>query len=149
MTTCQKRVNLIGAINLAEHDIEYCHVDWVNGESIKAFLQQLIDSNTGAETIHIIWDNAGYHKSEETELFVKDTKIQLHYLPPYSPNLNSIERLWKTMHEQITYNRYYEKFADFKEAILGFFENIDKFKTIIKDRINDNFQQLNISNFAS
>lgn len=149
MTACQKRVNLIGAINLDGHDIEYRHVDWVNTGSIKAFLQQLLDSNTNAKTIHIIWDNAGYHKSEEIELFVKDTKIQLHYLPPYSPNLNPIERLWKIMHEQITYNRYYEKFADLKEAILGFFENIDTFKAIIKNRINDNFQQLNIPYFAS
>ncbi len=90
----------------------------------------------------MIWDNAGYHKNGELRSFIKTTKIVLHYLPPYLPNLNPIERLWKVMHEQVTYNRYYEKFKDFTEAIVGFFENIDRYSSIIKSRINDNFQTL-------
>ncbi len=145
MTACQKRVNLIGALNLNNHEVQYRQVKWVNGESIKVFLQQLIDVNPNAENIHIIWDNAGYHKSEDIQLFIKGTKITPHYLPPYSPNLNPIERLWKLMHEQVTYNRYYSKFADFTEAILGFFENIDLYQDIIKRRINDNFQRLKLT----
>jgi len=40
MTACQKRVNLIGALNLDNHEIEYRQVDWVNAESVKIFLQQ-------------------------------------------------------------------------------------------------------------
>ena len=142
MTACQKRVNLIGAINLDGHHIEYRQVDWVNGESIKAFLNQMLEANPAAEKIHLFWDNAGYHKSKEIQLFVKDTKIILHYLPPYSPNLNPIERLWKIMHEQVTYNRYYPKFADFTEGILNFFTNLFQFMPTIHSRINDNFQRL-------
>jgi transposase len=113
MTACQKRVNLIGAINLDGHHIEYRQVDWVNAESLKEFLQQLIDANPDKSIIHLIWDNAGYHKSKAIRDFVANTKIKLHFLPPYSPNLNPIERLWKLMHENVTYNRYYKKFADF------------------------------------
>mgnify|MGYP003389255281 CR=1 FL=1 len=142
MTACQKRINIIGAINLANHHLTYNQVDWVNGENIKIFLTQLIKDNPSASTIHLIWDNAGYHKSKEIQEFVKKTKIKLHYLPPYSPNLNPIERLWKVMHEQVTYNKYYAKFADFKNAVLGFFENINDYKPIIASRINDNFQKL-------
>ena len=73
---------------------------------------------------------------------MKGTKITPHYLPPYSPNLNPIERLWKIMHENVTYNRYYSKFSDFTEAILGFFDNIELHLNVIKRRINDNFQRL-------
>jgi transposase len=142
MTACQKRVNLIGAINLDNHDVEYQHVDWVNGESIKAFLNQLLEANPDARQIHLIWDNAGYHRSKEIQAFVANTKINLHFLPPYSPNLNPIERLWKIMHEQVTYNRYYPKFADFTEAILNFFENIELHKNTMLSRITDNFQRL-------
>ena len=54
----------------------------------------------------------------------KEKRLQVHYLPPYSPNLNPIERLWKVMHEKVTYNRYYEKFHDFKESTQRFFEKI-------------------------
>ena len=143
MTACQKRVNLIGAINLNGHHIEYRQVDWVNAESLKVFLTQLMDANTDAKKIHLFWDNAGYHKSGEIKGFLKDTKIQLHYLPPYSPNLNPIERLWKIMHERVTYNRYYAKFSDFTEGILNFFLNLDQLKTVLHSRINDEFQKLN------
>jgi transposase len=41
--------------------------------------------------------------------------------PPYSPNLNSIERLWKWMKERIIYHTYYEYFEEFQAAILSFF----------------------------
>ena len=142
MTACQKRVNLIGAINLASHQVESRQVDWVNRESLKAFSTQLIEANPLAKKIHLILDNAGYHKSKEFLEWVADTKIKIHYLPPYSPNLNPIERLWKIMHEQVTYNRYYEKFADFTEGILTFFKDIEKYKPILQSRINDNFQKL-------
>jgi transposase len=145
MTACQKRINIIGAINIANHDLQYQQVAWVNGESIIIFLQQLLDANASAGKIHLYWDNAGYHRSKEILEFIKDTKIVLHYLPPYSPNLNPIERLWKVMHEQVTYNHYYQKFADFTEGILSFFKNIERYKPILQNRINDNFQTLSIA----
>ncbi|NQY73600.1 MAG: transposase, partial [Candidatus Margulisbacteria bacterium] len=44
-TACQKRINLIGALNLEGHKIEYRQVDWVNTESIKGFLLQLISAH--------------------------------------------------------------------------------------------------------
>ncbi|MBE9593244.1 MAG: transposase, partial [Proteobacteria bacterium] len=39
------------------------------------------------------------------------------YLPPYSPNLNLIERLWKFVKKQCLYSKYYAEFKDFKNAI--------------------------------
>lgn len=145
MTSCQKRVNLMGAVNLQNHHIESRQVAWVNAQTIQEFLEQLIAANPEASTIHLFLDNAGYHKSKELLAFVSKTKVKLHYLPPYSPNLNPIERLWKVMHEHVTYNRYYSKFADFTEGISNFFRNIENYKPIIQARINDNFQQLGFS----
>jgi transposase len=145
MTACQKRVNLIAGINVSNHDVEYAQAPWINGESIEAFLKQLIAAQPKAKTIHIIWDNAGYHKSQAIRDFVSTTNIKLHFLPAYSPNLNPIERLWKVMHENITYNRYYPKFSDFTEGILSFFEKITDYKSILVSRITDNFQRLNFA----
>lgn len=142
MTACQKRVNLIGAINLSSHQVVVEPVDWVNGESLKQFAERLIQANPDAKVIHWILDNAGYHKSKAFTEWIKTTNIKIHYLPPYSPNLNPIERLWKLMHEHVTYNQYYEKFAAFKKATLGFFENIDALRPIIRSRVTDNFQKL-------
>jgi transposase len=142
MTSCLKRLNIIGAIDLSAHDVTYQSVDWVNAESIKAFLKQLMVKYSDKKVIHLIWDNAGYHKSKDVQNFIAQTNIKVHYLPPYSPNLNPIERLWKVMHEHTTYNRYYEKFKDFTEGILRFFENIGEYRSTIQSRITDNFQRL-------
>jgi len=49
MTACQKRVNLIAGINLANHHVEYAEAKWINGESIEAFLKQLISAQPTAK----------------------------------------------------------------------------------------------------
>ena len=71
----------------------------------------------------------------------------MHYLPPYSPNLNPIERLWKVLRERKTYNKCYVKFEDFKTEIRSFFsEDIPKIKNELAKRIKDNFQHIQINN---
>lgn len=145
----QKRINLIGGICLDGHKIIYNQADTINTESIKLFLKQLRKNHAEETKIHIILDNAGYHTSKAVKAYAKKLNIKLHYLPPYSPNLNPIERLWKLMHESVTYNKYYEKFSDFTEAILGFFKTIGRKKSILRKRITDNFQILGEPNFAS
>ncbi len=53
--------------------------------------------------------------------YLQSSKRELHFLPPYSPNLKLIERLWKWMKERMIYNTYYREFEDFKLATFGFF----------------------------
>jgi len=70
-------------------------------------------------------------------------KLVMHILPPYSPNLNPIERLWKVMNELSRNNQVFKTFNEFKEKIRTFFS--DTWDTIADDfrtRINDNFQSL-------
>ena len=81
--------------------------------------------------------------------FFETTNIELHFLPPYSPNLNPIERLWKIMHENVTYNRYYPKFADFTEEILNFIKNITNYEATLVNRITDKFQRLNFASWSA
>ena len=148
-TARQKRVNYIGAYSLKGHKLVYSKVDKVDAERIKAFMNKLRKRHPGSRVIHMIWDNAGYHRSREVQDIAKELNIALHYLPPYSPNLNPIERLWKIMHEKVRYNHYYATFLEFSEAIAKFFRHIGKSKTILRSRITDNFQTLESPNFAS
>lgn len=141
-TSKQTRVNLIGAINLATNEVEYKQVDWVDSKNLILFVEQLLSKNPLVQKIHLILDNAGYHKSKEFVDYIKTRRVELHYLPAYSPNLNPIERLWKIMREHVTYNKYYEKFALFRQEILNFFANIEDYADEIRTRINDNFQRL-------
>lgn len=84
--------------------------------------------------VHVIWDNARYHRNAEVTEFAKALGITLHYLP-YSPNLNPVERIWKLMHESVRYNQYYGKFSEFTDATLGFFKGIGRKKCILRERV--------------
>ena len=73
--------------------------------------------------------------------FLKKTKIQIHILPPYSPNLNPIERLWKIMHEYVRNNQYFGNTKSFRSAIDNFFNDIiPRITEKLYSRINSNFQ---------
>lgn len=70
-------------------------------------------------------------------------KLVMHILPPYSPNLNPIERVWKVMNEHVRNNKVFDSFTEFKAKIRTFFGST--WNTILPDlpsRINDNFQKL-------
>jgi len=70
-------------------------------------------------------------------------KLVVHILPPYSPNLNPIERLWKVMNELSRNNQVFKTFNAFKEKIRTFFsETWDIISDDFRTRINDNFQIL-------
>lgn len=58
--------------------------------------------------------------------FAKSPGIRLLFLPPYPPNLNVIERLWKITKKEILNARYYDAPRKFHQAIIAFFQNINQ-----------------------
>lgn len=138
------RLNIIGGICLKGHRFIYHQAEKVNASAIASFLVKLRQLNPGKYVIHVIWDNAGYHRDKSIQEFTKGLGIKLHYLPPYSPNLNPLERLWKMMHEEVRYNRYYGTFADFTAATFHFLKTIGRKKRKLRQRITDNFQILQL-----
>ena len=52
-------------------------------------------------------NGAGYHKATIVREKAEELNIKLHSLPPYSPNLNPIERLWKVMNEHVRNNKFF------------------------------------------
>ena len=145
----QKRLNFMGGICLKGHQFFYQPADKIDADSIALFLRELRKRHSEKCIIHLIWDNAGYHKNGDVQAFAKDLGIKLHYLPPYSPNLNPIERLWKMMHEKVTYNKYYASFAEFTDATMRFLNSIGRKISILPSRITDNFQILHSPILAS
>jgi hypothetical protein len=64
-----------------------------------------LSTHASSHCINIVLDGAGYHRSSVVAEKAKELNIKLHYLPPYSPNLNPIERLWKVMNEHARNNK--------------------------------------------
>lgn len=119
--TGRSRLNLSGIIDVVTHNIVIQEDQTLNAESTIRFFQRIEEAYPGKQKIHVFCDNAPYYRNSAVRQHLETSKISLHFLPPYSPNLNPIERLWKWMKERVIYNTYYEHFEEFKDAILGFF----------------------------
>jgi len=62
----------------------------------------------------IIQDNVAYHTSAEMQTFYADhaDRLTVYQLPPYSPDLNPIEGLWKKVKKDATHLKWFPKFTD-------------------------------------
>jgi len=63
-------------------------------------------------------------------------------LPPYSPNLNLIERLWRFFKRQVLYGKYYPAFKEFKTACEKFFAEIGSYAQELRSLLTENFQNI-------
>lgn len=138
------RINLIGALSLGNMSkpviASYTTVD---GDAIVDFLSQIRKYSKIKGSIHLVLDQAGYHRCAEVVSAAEKLNIKLFYLPPYSPNLNSIERLWKVMNEYARNNKFFKTADEFRQSINNFFKiTLPKIADGLQSRINDNFQKL-------
>lgn len=84
---------------------------WVEGQRktsalFIALLNRLLQTYADAPVIHVILDNYRIHDSKMVHAALADFegRIQLHFLPPYCPNENKLERLWQDLHANVTRN---------------------------------------------
>ncbi|MCB9092722.1 MAG: IS630 family transposase [Halobacteriovoraceae bacterium] len=144
-TAKQQRLHFVGALNLKEMVAVIREYETIDAEAMIRFFTDLESAKSGRK-IHVILDNAAAHKSRKLIEHLKGTRIQLHYLPPYSPNLNPIERLWKVFRQLTLYNRYFETCCEFFEVVRRFFaEKVHRIRQLLKQRINDNFQTIKLN----
>jgi transposase len=142
-TLGQRRMNIVGALDLEDMRLMHQEYATIDSEAIIGFLKNLEVHMPTATAIHVVLDSARYHTCPEVIDYVRTSRIKLHHLPPYSPNLNAIEPCWKIMHEHVTDNRYYPTFKQFTEAILTFLNlTFPANARSWTDRLSDNFRLL-------
>src|SRR5436305_2182616 len=142
-TTGRERLNIHGAINLETGQTQIIAVEKVNALSFIKLLGEIEGTHTAMRLIHVFVDNASYHKADIVKdwLAQAERKIVLHFLPPYCPHLDPIERLWGLMHENVTHNRDYKTFNEFKREIITFLRyEVPRNWHRFRDRITDNFR---------
>jgi transposase len=136
-------VNLNGAYCLETQDVVTVTSESVNAQSTIELYRKLEEKHPDKETIYVFRDNARYYANKEVQKYLETSRIREIPLPPYSPNLNPIERLWLFMKKNLLYGTYYERFIDFKEAIRKFFdEDFYLYRDRLKTFITDDFRVL-------
>lgn len=138
--TGRERLNLNGAINIDRFEVIIRDEESINADAIIELLKEIERKNPEAEKIYTISDNARYYKAKIVQEFLKTSKVEMVFLPPYCPNLNLIERLWSFFQKEILYNKYYESFQIFKKKTFLFFEELhlykDKLSTLMVDKFH-------------
>ena len=144
------RVNINGAINALDvTDVEIVESASVNAQSTKKFYEQILEKHPTAKTIYVIQDNARYYRNAELKAWLESQpRLKQVFLPPYSPNLNLIERLWKFMRKKVINTSFFRTKKEFKEAIIHFFANIETYKSELVTLLTLNFAVIN-SNFKT
>jgi len=146
----RKRFNVLGALDAITHKlITVTNDSYINSQSVSELLLKIYELNLGIP-ITLILDNARYQKCYLVQELAKALNIELLYLPPYSPNLNLIERLWKFVKKQCLYSIYYSDFSVFKNAIVECLDQTDtKHKEELDSLLTLKFQTFKQSQFLN
>ncbi|WP_278279707.1 IS630 family transposase [Clostridium sp. DMHC 10] len=105
----------------------YPYKETINSDKFIEFLQRLIDINAGKK-VFVILDNAKIHKSSSIENFELRNigKLELIYLPPYSPELNPQENVWNLYKASIFTYKAKHSIENLYKDTLYFYQNFNK-----------------------
>jgi transposase len=123
----RERQTVMGSYNIATGQITASFHQRGNYKSLKKHLKKLLHTYRGHSQIIIVLDNVRFHHAKLLKIWLQGKpQIELVYLPPYSPELNPIERAWWYMRKSITHNRYVLSMSDRKKAFWKMFSHFQK-----------------------
>lgn len=148
--TGRERVNLNGAVALPNpyQDTFTLIVEEepaINDEAMIRLIEQIKEQQPRGK-IYLIEDNAKYNHSYLMQAYIEQQeRVEVIFLPAYSPNLNLIERLWKLYYQKVVQHQYYQNIQEFRGATHTFFACVTQtMKQELKNRLTDNFQIIGV-----
>lgn len=110
------RYNVLGAMDYVTKKVLVVANDsYITATEVCEMLRQIATAY-GKREVHLVLDNARYQKCQAVRNLAGQLGIHLEYIPPYSPNLNLIERLWKFVKGELS-TKYYSDFHTFRQKI--------------------------------
>ena len=145
--TGRRRITVVGAVNLSDRNaVAFVTESNADRYLIEVFFMEVKKAYPNAKEIIIILDNAAYQRNYEVQEYAKSLGITLKYLPPYTPNLSLIERVWKFFKKEVLRDHYQETFEKFFEAVCAFFEKWDEYEEQLKSLLTLNFEIMKARN---
>lgn len=137
------RVNLNAALHAhCPSQVHLHESDTVDAARTQALYQKLLAAHPDQGPIYVICDNARYYRNKTLTVWLADKPIVQVFLPPYSPNLNLIERLWKFLRKQVINTVFYRTKEAFRAAILRFFDHLGDFRDELTSLLTCQFRVL-------
>lgn len=119
----RKSVACFGAVNLSTGRLVTSFLPVFNGETFEAFVRQLLRHRRHGKRMVVVLDNAAYHHARVLKPLLHKHRrhLSLFFLPPYSPQLSTIERVWKLTRRLATHNRYFQTLPAVLDAVTACF----------------------------
>ena len=138
----RERVNLNAALNAhAPTQVHLDETDCVNAQSAQRLYEKILAAHPKGP-VYVVCDNARYYKNKALAAWLAGKRLVQVFLPPYSPNLNLIERLWKFLRQKIIDTAFYRTKGQFKTAVLDFFDRLPEFGQDLASRMSLKFHVL-------
>ena len=128
-----KNFYLYGGVDIKDGSNFNLFLPKCNTENMNVFLSEL-SKEYPEDRISMIMDGAGWHKSKG---HIVPANIKIIYLPPYSPELNPVERLWLYIKKNVLSNRIYEELEDLEISLCGFIMSLDN--AVVKNICSANY----------
>jgi len=139
--TGRQRYNVFGAYCVQTHEHVFLLTpENIDQDQLMTFLAQLRAQHPGEGQLYLLLDNAPYNHAHRVEAAAQLHQIHLDYLPPYSPNLNPIERLWKFVRKEFFKDKYRATFAQFCAQLDAFFAQLDQYRDQLTSLLTTNFE---------
>lgn len=115
----RKSVACFGAANIRTGKLLTAFESKFNAESFQRFLKLLLKHAPPAKRLVLVLDNAKYHHARALQPWLRkhQHRLTLLFLPPYSPDLNPIERVWKLTRRLATHNRHFPTLDELVDAV--------------------------------
>jgi hypothetical protein len=121
----RKSISVFGAVCIENGSLVTQFSKPFNSLTFQKYLELLLCYKSESRRMHIILDNSRYHHAILLQPWLEkhQEEIQLDFLPPYSPKLNPIERVWKLTRRLCTHNRYFPSLDDLTNIVREQFEH--------------------------
>lgn len=114
---------VIGAVNPYEGKSFFLQWDWIDSRVVERFLKLLSRRYPDKKHIIII-DNATYHTNQGSVDYPLPKTVKLLFLPPYSPDFNLIETLWKVLRDDFFNNKFIKNISELKQLVSNVLKNV-------------------------
>jgi transposase len=130
------KVSLFGAVNAQSGELFCMESSSCNAEAFLQFLQYITTENPDKHLV-VVLDNARIHHAKLIQPFLKqyEERLTLLFLPPYSPNLNLLERIWKWLKESVIANRFHASQKEIRASVRSFMEHLASFPDKVLQRM--------------
>jgi hypothetical protein len=132
----RQSVKILGAIELGSARFHYGQAPVFNASTDLDFLHRLALHYRRRGAI-LIQDNASYHKDAQVWSWFKSNRhwLEVHQLPPYSPELNPTERLWQYTRQNGTHDRYFASQGELMATLTHVFRDMQYYPELIRPRL--------------